>query len=118
MTRTVIFSRTVPNAAVRESIVIFLLLCSLIATAYFTMVCIVPASEGISSVNLFFETVSACSTSGLSMDTTARLTPHARLLLIFCMFVGRLGPLTIAVTMSGREEPIRIHYSEEDVVVG
>lgn len=115
---TVIFARTVPNSAVRESIVIVLLLSSLIAAAYFTMVCIEPSAAAGRAPRLFFETLSACSTSGLSMDTTATLRPQTRLLLIFCMFVGRLGPLTIAVTMSGHEEPQRIHYSEEDIVVG
>ncbi len=45
---------------------------------------------------LVFEQISAFGTVGLSMDFTARLTTASRLWIILSMFVGRLGPLSIA----------------------
>ena len=46
---------------------------------------------------LVFEQVSAFGTVGLSMDFTPRLTAVSKLWIILSMFVGRLGPLSIAL---------------------
>ncbi|MDR1744811.1 MAG: ATPase [Planctomycetota bacterium] len=46
---------------------------------------------------LIFEQISAFGTVGLSMDFTPRLNTLARLWIIVSMFVGRLGPLSIAL---------------------
>lgn len=46
---------------------------------------------------LAFEAVSAFSTTGLSTGVTASLSPLGKLVLIATMFVGRVGPLTIAL---------------------
>lgn len=46
---------------------------------------------------LIFEQISAFGTVGLSMDFTPSLSAAARLWIIVSMFVGRLGPLTIAL---------------------
>ena len=48
---------------------------------------------------LIFEQVSAFGTVGLSMDFTPRLTDLSRLWICVSMFVGRLGPLSIALWM-------------------
>ncbi|MCC8180527.1 MAG: ATPase [Planctomycetes bacterium] len=49
---------------------------------------------------LFFEQISAFGTVGLTMDFTERLTSFSRIWIILSMFVGRLGPLTIALWMT------------------
>ncbi len=46
---------------------------------------------------LAFEQISAFGTVGLSMDFTPRLEPLARIWIVISMFVGRLGPLSIAL---------------------
>ncbi len=115
---TVIQSRTVPNAVVREALVIFLLAIVLICTAFGLLLWTeAPLREG-DAPRLVFETVSATATVGLSIDVTSALSTLGRLVIIVCMFVGRLGPLAIALLVGGREEGQRIRFPEEDVVVG
>jgi trk system potassium uptake protein TrkH len=66
----------------------------------------------------FFEVVSALGTVGLSVGVTERLTPAARVLVIVLMFVGRLGPLTVATALARRSRKPDWQHAEEDVMVG
>lgn len=66
-----------------------------------------------------FETVSALATVGLSTGITADLTPASRLLVTFLMFLGRLGPLTLASALvTDRGALTDWQYAEEEVMVG
>jgi len=65
---------------------------------------------------VIFECVSAFATVGLSMGITTSLSSLSKIILIFLMFVGRLGPLTIA--FSWRTSAKRFHYIEEDILIG
>jgi trk system potassium uptake protein TrkH len=66
---------------------------------------------------LIFEQVSAFGTVGLSMEFTPLLNAPARLWIIVSMFIGRLGPLSIAlwVVPSAR---VNIHRPEGRLMVG
>jgi trk system potassium uptake protein TrkH len=57
-----------------------------------------------------FEVFSALGTVGLSLGLTPLLTPAGRVVIIVLMFIGRLGPLTLAssLTGSGREPRVRL----------
>lgn len=115
---TIIFSRTISNNVVRESMVIFILMWSIISIAYLALVCTEAPIKGDESSRLLFEVVSATATSGLSINQTPLLSSAGRLVIIACMYIGRLGPLAIALTVGGSDEPQRIHYPEEEIVVG
>ncbi|MEW6033565.1 MAG: potassium transporter TrkG [Chloroflexota bacterium] len=65
-----------------------------------------------------FETVSAFSTTGFSMGLTPSLSQTGKLLITFAMFVGRVGPVTIAFALSLRGRPSRYVYAEEAINVG
>lgn len=69
-------------------------------------------------VEYIFETVSAFGTVGLSMGVTAKLTDLQKLLIVFMMFAGRVGPLTLAFSLSFREGRKSVVYAEETVMVG
>jgi trk system potassium uptake protein TrkH len=45
-------------------------------------------------VHLLFESVSAFSTVGLSLADTSTLSQPGKMVVIFLMFIGRVGPLT------------------------
>lgn len=70
------------------------------------------------SFGLFFETVSALGTVGLSTGITPELTPAGKVVLMVLMFVGRLGPLTMAVAISRHARPVRLSYAEDRVMIG
>lgn len=66
----------------------------------------------------FFEVVSAVGTVGLSVGVTSSLTPTARVLVTILMFVGRLGPLTVATALARQSRQTDLQQAEEDVIVG
>lgn len=66
-----------------------------------------------------FEAVSALGTVGLSTGITADQSTGARLLLIMGMFVGRLGPITLALFLVTRPgSRARMKHPEESVMIG
>ncbi len=71
----------------------------------------------VDSLSLIFEQVSAFGTVGLSTGITPNLSTHGKLWLIATMFVGRLGPLTIAFWMIPRTK-VRARYPKGTVMIG
>jgi trk system potassium uptake protein TrkH len=69
-------------------------------------------------VDLLFESVSAFGTVGLSTGLTPDLTHAGRIVIAVAMFIGRLGPLTIALALAGRYRPVRFRYPEEAISIG
>jgi len=115
---TVIWSRTIPNTVVRESIIIFLLALSLIVVAYGLLLWTEFPQKADDASKLLFETISGVATTGLSINHTPSLSTAGRMIIIVCMFVGRLGPLAIALMIGNRDEGQRIRYPVEEIVVG
>jgi trk system potassium uptake protein TrkH len=68
-------------------------------------------------MELFFETISAFGTVGLSTGITGTLTPFGRITLAALMFVGRLGPMVIGLAVS-RERINRFQFAEENIMIG
>jgi trk system potassium uptake protein TrkH len=50
------------------------------------------------------------------MGITTELSSLSKIFLIFLMFVGRIGPLTIAFSWRGSAK--RFHYIEEEILIG
>ncbi len=69
-------------------------------------------------VNILFEAVSAFGTVGLSTGFTSRLNSFGKLVIICLMFNGRLGPLTILSTFSGKREKSGVEYPQGDILIG
>ena len=115
---TVISRRVVSYDVVRESIVIvvaLLLLGNLLAGV---LIAIEPRA-GDSDFRLFFEAMSAVTTTGLSVgDTTARLSQAGRVAVMVGMFCGRLGALTVVLMIGARESKRLVRYPYEEIVVG
>jgi trk system potassium uptake protein TrkH len=70
-------------------------------------------------LDLVFETVSAFGTVGLSLNLTPELGSVSKLLIALTMFIGRVGPLTVAMALSEYSKRKGIYkYPVEDVQVG
>ncbi|WP_255298465.1 TrkH family potassium uptake protein [Brevibacillus dissolubilis] len=69
---------------------------------------------------ILFETISAFGTVGLSVGLTPNLTPEGRVLITILMFIGRLGPLTMAFALlsKGNKKGGYFRYAEEKVLIG
>jgi trk system potassium uptake protein TrkH len=82
-------------------------------------------TEGRGLLPTLFETVSAAGTVGLStgdvgasVSLAGRFSPVGKLLLIATMFMGRIGPLTLAVAVARGGTPPRVRYPEGKILVG
>ncbi len=75
-------------------------------------------SEGQEPLPTVFEVFSALGTVGLSLGMTDLLSPVGKLLIIFLMFVGRLGPLTLAASLVGRLAEPRIRFAKGRILIG
>lgn len=68
-------------------------------------------------VDLAFESMSALATVGLSTGATPTLGPTSKLALVVLMFLGRVGPLTLAAVLAGRRADDWRHPTEA-VMIG
>ena len=68
--------------------------------------------------DVLFESVSAFGTVGLSTGITAELPAAGQLILVALMFIGRIGPITLAAGLALRERQRRYELPEERPVVG
>ena len=66
---------------------------------------------------ILFESFSAFGTVGLSMGFTPDLSVVGRILIIILMFIGRIGPLTLAFSFA-RSKESKVRYPEEDIFIG
>ncbi|MEG3437460.1 TrkH family potassium uptake protein [Pannus brasiliensis CCIBt3594] len=69
-------------------------------------------------IQLFFEVVSAFGTVGLSTGITAALSPLSKLMIIFMMYLGRVGVILAIAALIGDPKPTVINYPEENLLVG
>ncbi len=117
-TETVIAKKTISTEVVREAIVILTALLGIILIA--TGALLVTENTGrITTEALFFEAVSAVTTTGLSIgDTTMSLSSAGRVVIMLAMFCGRLGALTVVMMIGDREVERLVRYPNEELVVG
>jgi trk system potassium uptake protein TrkH len=109
-----VFKRLIPREAVHKAIAVTIL--SITALIFFTVLLLV--TEGMPFIRIVFETVSAFATVGLSTGITPVLSVAGKTLVVILMYIGRIGPLTLALAIGGREEKATYEYPEEKVMVG
>lgn len=107
----------------------------LVARAFFISLIAFLALNGVAALLLItekrallptlFETVSAAGTVGLStgeagapVSLAGHFSAVGKLLLIATMYMGRIGPLTLAVAVAHGGTPPRVRYPEGQVLVG
>ena len=115
---TVISRRAIPYDVVRESLVIVVAMLGFIWLTAGAL-SITEAGRGTDASALFFEAVSAVTTTGLSVgSTTPGLSFAGRIVVMVAMFVGRLGALTVVMMIGDREEKRHVRFPSEEIVVG
>lgn len=110
----VAFGRTIPPGAVLRALAVTVLAMMLVVMAIFL---ISAAEPHLRPEDLLFEVVSAFATVGLSRGITAELSAPSQGLLIFLMFIGRVGPVGL-VFLLARRQGTSIRYPEGDVHIG
>ena len=109
----VVFGRKIKDDALHKAFVIISLGLCWVIFASFLLTMLEPQ---LSLSAVLFEIVSATATVGLSMDVTPTLGTAAKLVIILTMYIGRLGPLTIATMWVNPQKGIS--RPEEDIPIG
>ncbi len=119
--RICVFKREIAVDIVRRAIAIIIIGISVV----FTGTCIISAieaSKGFDMIDIFYEVVSAFSTTGLSSVNTSSLSTVSQCLLMPLMYFGRVGPLTLAFALANRMENAsvanRVRHPEESIMIG
>jgi potassium uptake TrkH family protein len=113
--RITLFHRNIPFIVLNRSLVVFSFALFLVVFSTFLL----SITEKAPILDLFFEEVSAFGTVGLSRGITFTLTEWGKLILIISMYIGRVGPLTMALAITTPTEHLRFEYpSEKNIMVG
>jgi trk system potassium uptake protein TrkH len=109
-----IFERRIPQHLINKSLAIIII--GIGAVVLISTILLITEDAPFDMV--VFEVISAFATVGLSAGLTPDLSPLGKLIISFTMFVGRLGPLSLAFALSVKRKKSKVKYIEEDVIVG
>ncbi len=110
-----LFHRNIAKQAVNKAVAVFCMSFFIMFSATVLLAAVTDAA----AFDLFYETVSATATVGLSRDLTASMNTIGKIVLTFTMFFGRIGPISLAVAFRTRKEPNnRIKNPTEEISVG
>lgn len=109
------FGRALPQKVVFAALSVVVLYAVTAGLGVFALAIFDPA---IPLQDQAFEAISALSTVGLSTGITAELSTGSKLVLCGLMFIGRVGPLSLVLSMFRGTPNVRYQYPEEDLVVG
>ena len=115
--------RAIPEGTVERTVGVMLLSVLVLTVSFFFLSAIEGA--GLSAAEsrahflpIAFETVSAFGTVGLSMNLTPELSSPAELVLVWLMFVGRVGLLAFFSAMTLKRSTSVLRPAKEDLFVG
>ncbi len=94
----ILFGRRVSDESMRKSSVIVYV--SMFSVITFTL--LLNATNPVTLQDALFEVISSLATVGLSMDLTSNLNTIGRLIIIVCMYLGRIGPISMAIFFAGK----------------
>ncbi|HEU5297910.1 MAG TPA: TrkH family potassium uptake protein [bacterium] len=109
-----LFWRRLPAVAVYKAVTI-----ALVGVAFVvTMATALAFTERVEFIHALFEITSAFGTVGLSTGLTPDLTAVGRIIVMFTIFTGRVGTLTMAFALTRRQQPANVRYPEERIMIG
>ncbi len=115
----VIFGRSFSFRTIRKSlsVIIMMLFFELVAVMLLSLTekNIPYAHEGI---DIFFEVFSAMGTVGVTTGLTPNLSFMGKIIIIICMYIGKIGPITMAMIFMVNRKNREIKYPEGNILVG
>ncbi|MDP3050168.1 MAG: potassium transporter TrkG, partial [Eubacteriales bacterium] len=108
------FRRRVPRYLIYKAVTLSIILMFLV----FAVTMILSVTEKADFLTTLFEATSAIGIVGLSMGLTPELSPIGRIVVIVCMIIGRVGPLTIAYALLRRRHHPKLKHPEEQIIIG
>lgn len=110
----VVMHRKISDDTIRRCVAIAVFSLS----ALFLLTMALLAVEQSNFLDTVYEMTSAIATVGLSRGLTGALGPAGKLIVTLTMYLGRIGPITLALAFNSRRPLDNITYSESKVIVG
>ena len=113
----VVFRRRIDRMMIQRAVTIAFIA---MAVAFVDICALTLIQPGCAFLDLYYECVSAVGTVGISAIGSANLRPLGRLLIIITMYIGRIGPMTMALLFMKRQTRVRelVQYPEDKVMLG
>ena len=110
-----LFGRRISEDSIKKAVAV--------AVAFFTIcttsTILLLATSNASVLDVVYETVSATATVGLSRNFTTSLNAFGKLIIIVTMYLGRVGPISLAVAFGSKNESQNvISEPTEDISIG
>ncbi|MCR4830249.1 MAG: potassium transporter TrkH [Pseudobutyrivibrio sp.] len=113
--QSIVFHKRVTEESMRKATVI-------VSVAAFTIIVLTLALIITNPINIqdaLYEVISASATVGLSRGLTSNLNKIGQILIIIAMYLGRIGPISLAIFFAGRgHHKSKCRYTEGDFFVG
>jgi len=111
--RTEFHKTQISERSINRAFAIILLSLLVIGASVF-LISLTDGDKGL--LKIAFESFSAFSTVGLSLGITDQLTNTSKIVLVFVMFIGRVGALTVIIALVNQSKPLFHRYPTEDIL--
>ncbi|MBO5333545.1 MAG: potassium transporter KtrB [Clostridia bacterium] len=109
-----VFNRSIHQKAVKKAITVFSMSFTIMMVSSILLALVTDAPL----VDILYETVSATATVGLTRNLTATLNIWGKLIIIVTMYLGRVGPISLALVLNSKKEKwntVKTPYEEISV---
>lgn len=113
----VIFRRSISDAIVRRALAVVLIALGIVLTDVTVISLMQPELD---FMDVVMECASAMATVGISAFGSASLNTVSRIMIILTMYLGRIGPLTMALVLAQKQRGSRgqVQYPEGQIMIG
>lgn len=109
-----VFRRELFQEDIMRALMVFFVAAALV----FGSVLVLAETERFSLLEILFEACSAFGTTGLSLGITRELTAQGKAVIIFLMFIGRIGIVSLLLMFKRQQHADRYHYVKERIIIG
>ena len=110
-----LFGRSISSESIRKAVAVSVSFLSIFVISTIALL----ASNDASMLDVVYETMSATATVGLSRNFTASLNLFGKLIIIFTMYFGRVGPISLAIALGSKSEAQNvISEPTEEISIG
>ena len=110
----VVFKRRISDDTIKKALSIFVISLSIVIFVSF----VIAAIEDFAFIDILYETASALGTVGATLGITDKLSAVSKILITLCMYLGRIGPITMALSFGLKSDVRLIRYPEGFISIG
>ena len=112
--KTVFCERTIPSRRVLDAATLTFAVLFLLVFGTMSL----SLMDGVAFLDAAYEIASALGTVGLSMGITTGLSAGSSLIVILCMYLGRVGVLTFSIAFLTRNADSKLQYPTAEIMIG